>query len=131
MSADNNKQLVRDFFDAFSRGDFETAFARVSDSASWWVPGTLPFSGTKTKEQYLQVVGAIARGFPQGLRLSVTGLTAEGDKVAAEVESLGQHVNGKTYNNHYHFLFTIQGGVVQRVKEYMDTLHLYQLITPA
>ncbi len=130
MNIETNKQLIRDFFEAFSRGDFGSAFAHVSDSASWWVPGTLPFSGTKTKEQYLQVVNAIARGFPGGLRLTVTGLTAEGDKVAAEVESLGAHVNGKTYNNRYHFLFTVRDGTVQEVKEYMDTLHLHQLITP-
>jgi hypothetical protein len=37
----------------------DPAFALVSDDVSWWVPGDLPFSGTKTKEQYMQVVGSI------------------------------------------------------------------------
>lgn len=128
MQTESNKQLVRSFFEAFSRGDIATAFALVNESANWWVPGTLPFSGVKTKAQYMQVVSAIGRGFPAGLSLTVTGLTAEGDKVAAEVESLGKHINGRVYNNKYHFLFVVKDGKLQDIKEYMDTLHLHDLI---
>ncbi len=129
MIEDNNKRAVTQFFEAFSRGAISEAFALVSDSAAWWVPGTLPFSGTKTKAQYLQVVGAIQTGFPSGLSLKVTGMTAEGDRVAAEVESLGTHTNGKIYNNKYHFLILLKDGKFVQVKEYMDTLHLYDLIS--
>jgi hypothetical protein len=34
----------------------------MSDDVKWWVPGDLPFSGTKTKAEYLQIVGSIQRG---------------------------------------------------------------------
>lgn len=129
--SDNNKAVVTRFFDALSRNAIDEAFALVSDSVSWWVPGTLPFSGTKTKAQYLQVVGAIQRGFPAGLALKVSSHLAEGDRVAAEVESLGHHVNGKTYNNKYHFLIRLENGRFVEVKEYMDTQHLHDLISPA
>lgn len=125
-----NKELVTRFFKLFSAGDIDTAFALVADDVSWWVPGDLPFSGTKTKQEYLQVVGGIQQGFPDGLQLKVTSLMSEGSKVAAEVESYGVHANGKTYTNKYHFLITIVGGKLVSVKEYMDTLHLYQLIQP-
>ncbi len=57
-------------------------------------------------------------------------MIAEGNQVAVEVESYGEHANGKTYNNKYHFLITIESGKITEVKEYMDTLHLYQLIQP-
>ncbi len=129
MSESKNKIVVTHFFEALSRNAVDEAFALVSDSASWWVPGTLPFSGTKTKAQYLQVVGAIQKGFPTGLNLKVTGLLAEDDSVAAEVESLGQHINGRTYNNKYHFLIRLKNEQFVEVKEYMDTLHLYDLIS--
>lgn len=129
MTEDSNKRVVTRFFEAFSRGAIDEAFALVSDSATWWVPGTLPFSGTKTKAQYLQVVGAIRTGFPSGLSLKVVGLTAEGDRVATEVESLGTHANGKTYNNKYHFLIRLTDEKFVQVKEYMDTLHLSELIS--
>ena len=125
-----NKDVVTSFFKDFSAGNIDNAFALVSDDASWWVPGDLPFSGTKTKAEYLQVVGAIKAGFPNGLELKVTSMLAEGNKVAVEVASYGEHVNGKTYTNKYHFLITIEDGKLVNVKEYMDTLHLYQLIQP-
>jgi ketosteroid isomerase-like protein len=94
------------------------------------VPGTPPFSGTKTKAQYLQVVSAIRIGFPTGLSLKVVGPTAEGDRVAAEVESLGTHTSGRIYKNKYHFLIVLKDGKFVQVKEYMDTLHLYDLMFP-
>jgi hypothetical protein len=126
---DSNKQLVERFFAALNRGAIPEAFALVADDASWWVPGTLPFSGTKTKPEYLGVAGLIQRGFPGGLAFTLRGLTAEGERVAAEVESLGEHTSGKTYNNRYHFLFVIRGGRIAAVSEYMDTLHLKELIS--
>ena len=130
MTTQDNKNLVTEFFDQFSKGNIDDAFAKVSDTATWWVPGDLPFSGTKSKAEYLQVVGSIQQGFPNGLQLNATAMIAEGDQVAVEVESSGDHVNGKTYNNKYHFLITIENGQISFVKEYMDTLHLHQLIQP-
>ena len=125
-----NKEVVSDFFELFSAGEMAAAFALVSDDVRWWVPGDLPFSGTKTKAEYLLVVGNIQRGFPNGLQLRAVSMIAEGDKVAAEVESDGLHANGRSYANKYHFLITIQDGLMIEVREYMDTLHLFQLIQP-
>ncbi len=50
-------------------------------------------------------------------------VTAEENRVAVTAESKGKHSNGKEYNNHYHFLFTIENGKVIKVKEYLDTEH--------
>jgi len=126
----SGKALIQGFFDTLNTGDYDKAFSVVDDAVVWWVPGTLPFSGEKTKAQYMGIVRQIQNGFPNGFALNVKTMIAEGAKVAAEVESKGVHANGKTYNNKYHFLFEVQGGKITRVKEYMDTLHLYHLITP-
>ena len=50
-------------------------------------------------------------------------MTAEGDRVAVEAETYGEHVSGKTYNNFFHFLLVIRDGKIQEWKEYMDTKH--------
>ena len=125
-----NKEIVSDFFERFSEGETDAAFEMVSDDVRWWVPGDLPFSGTKTKAEYLQVVAAIQTGFPGGLQLNPTSMIAEGNKVAVEVASYGDHVSGKTYTNAYHFLITVEDHKLVDVKEYMDTLHLYLLLAP-
>ena len=125
----DNKTIVSTFFEHFSNAQIKEAFSLVSDEVKWWVPGNLPFSGTKSKSEYMQVVSSIQTGFPDGLKLIVRSMIAEGNQVAAEVESDGKHANGKYYNNKYHFLITIEAGRMTEVKEYMDTLHLYQLIS--
>ncbi len=130
VATTQNKEVVSEFFERFSNGRIDDAFALVGDDASWWEPGDLPFSGTKTKAEYLQIVGNIQRGFPSGLQLKATSMIAEGNKVAVEVESYGEHANGKRYTNKYHFLITIEAGKIIEVKEYMDTLHLFQLLQP-
>ena len=124
-----NTRIVEQFFANMTQGNVDEAFAVVSADVKWWVPGTLPFSGTKSKEQYLAIVGRIQAGFPRGVSFTIRGTTQESDRVAVEVESLGVHVNGKTYNNRYHFLFTIRDGKIVEAKEYMDTLHLKDLIS--
>ena len=129
MSIASNKQIVSDFFKHLNAGNVAAAFEKVADEVKWWVPGALPFSGTKNKAGYMGIVNKIQTGFPAGLKFAVNTLVAEGDHVAAEVESLGQHLSGKTYNNKYHFLFTLLEGKVIAVKEYMDTQHLKDLIS--
>ena len=130
VSMESNKEIVDSFFKRVTAGEIEKAFELVDDNVSWWVPGDLPFSGTKSKSEYLVVVNQITKGFPTGFELKATAMIGEGNKVAAEVVSNGTHVNGKKYNNHYHFLIQVKDGKMINVKEYMDTLHLYQLITP-
>lgn len=128
MHAEANKALVTRFFKDFSDGNIDAAFALVREDVVWWVPGTLPFSGTKTKPEYLRVVSAIKAGFPRGLKLIPGEMTAEANRVAVEVESYGEHANGKTYRNKYHFLIYVEDGRFVNVKEYMDTQHLEELI---
>jgi ketosteroid isomerase-like protein len=48
-------------------------------------------------------------------------MVGEGDKVAVEATSEGKHISGRTYTNQYHFLFEFRDGKLLRLKEYMDT----------
>lgn len=122
------RKVVSSFFENVSAGKIDQAFALVADDVTWWVPEELPFSGTKNKREYMAIVNRIQSGFPTGFQLEVKDMTVEGDKVAAEVESHGTHVNGKTYNNKYHFLILVKDGKFKSVKEYMNTLHLAKLM---
>ena len=58
------------------------------------------------------------RGNFGGLSLQEDG---EGDAVAVEARSRGMHVSGREYSNEYHFLFRFRDGLIVRLKEYMDT----------
>ena len=94
---------------------------------TWWIggkPADLPQAGPKSKDGISAVLRGIGAKIPGGIDMRIRGMIGEGDKVAAEVEAVGEIVNGRTYNNEYHFLFTIRDGRISSVKEYHDTLHL-------
>ena len=48
-------------------------------------------------------------------------MVAEGDAVAMETESYGEHVSEKAYNNFYHMLVKIRDGRITLLKKYLDT----------
>jgi ketosteroid isomerase-like protein len=123
MSAEENKKIVLGLFENMSSGNGAAVMNALADSATWWVAGNFPLSGTKTKAQFGELVGNLGSNIDGALRLTPSGVTAEGDRVAVEAESHAKMKNGKTYQNKYHFLFVVRDGKIQQVKEYLDTMH--------
>jgi hypothetical protein len=123
MSAEDNKKIVAKFFEDMNTGNGAGVLGALADSATWWVAGSFPMSGTKTKAQFAELLGSLGKNVEGALRLTPTGVTAEGDRVAVEAESYGKMKNGKTYQNQYHFLMVVRDGKIQQVKEYLDTMH--------
>lgn len=120
-SAEANKQRVLEFFDAMNAADAERIVAAYHPEGTCWTSGNTLISGTMTREQIAAGAGAVLNVFPEGLAFTVKEMTAEGDRVAVEAESDGMHVSGKRYHNKYHFLFEFRDGQLLRLKEYMDT----------
>ena len=120
---EDNKAIAHEFFDALNKADRHALDHLYADDFVLWSPGGLPFSGNHTKAEALQFTDAILSLFPQGLRFTITGMTAEGERVAVEAESRGRHLSGKDYCNQYHFLLVIHDGRIVQLKEYMDTAH--------
>ncbi|HJU11629.1 MAG TPA: nuclear transport factor 2 family protein [Candidatus Binataceae bacterium] len=123
MSVEDNKKIVARFFEDLSTGNAAGVLGALGDSATWWVAGNFPLSGTKTKAQFVELIGSLGQNIDGGLRVTPTGVTAEGDRAAVEAESYAKMKNGKIYQNKYHFLLTIRDGKIQQVKEYLDTMH--------
>ncbi len=118
---EDNKQLVRLFFEAMSSGDVAFMVDAYDDAGTVQTMGNTLISGTYDKEQIRGFADGIYEAFPRGLSFTVLGITAEGERVAVEAESNGMHASGKNYNNFYHFLFTIRDGKILSLKEYLDT----------
>ena len=119
-----NKQLVLKFWEAFSESRFDDALEMVADDGTWWVAGSGAVAGDYTKEEFGDLIRGIGENAPNGIRVTGSVLTAEGDRVAMEAESYGELADGKVYNNLYHILHTIRDGKLVNVKEYMGTQHV-------
>ncbi len=128
MTIEQNKALVSEFFACFSANDVAGALNTLTSDLSWWISGKpehLPAAGAHNKEQITSLFQRMSDQLVNGLKMTVKGLTAEGDKVAVEVESYGELRNGRIYNNQYHMLMTIRDGKICEVKEYLDTQHVF------
>jgi len=129
MSAATNKELVTNFWNAFSKGDIKTAFASLSDEVSWLIPGNLPnLSGLrKGKAEILNFARGAAQMFPGGLKSELRRVYCDGDTVLIEMTNRGKLFNGRDYENEYCFVFEIEAGKIRRVREYVDTQKVKEL----
>ena len=126
MSAEENKKIILEWCDNFSKGEVDAVQAAFADDATWWLPGSLPVSGTYVgkKEIFEEFFGqALALFQPDTISIEVKGAIAEGDAVAVEWMAHGTSAKGKAYDNHYHVLFELHDGKIKAVREYVDTLY--------
>jgi ketosteroid isomerase-like protein len=125
MSSEENRKTALKMMadmEAFRLDD-----AILTDDVSWWVPGR----GAISKRMFQEMAAGFQPMLAGKFTLTVHGVTADGDRVAIEAESLAPLANGKTYNNTYHFLFLFRDGKICQVKEYNDSLHAAQIFGPA
>lgn len=128
MHIEENKKRVREFFAALSRGDLQTVLDAYADDGVCWTAGSLPISGTRTKSELAPFMEGVIGAFPDGIRFTITGLVAEGERVAVEATSDGSHASGHDYHNEYHFLFRFREGKIVEFKEYLDTKLAWEVL---
>jgi hypothetical protein len=127
MNPTDNRSAATEFFNRFSANDIAGALALLTEDATWWIPGrpgAHPFVGVLTKERVSKLFHLMTGQTTDGLRMTIKGVVSEGDKVALEIESYAQLVNGRIYNQHYHTLMEFRDGRICAVREYLDTQHV-------
>lgn len=130
MRLEENKQVVREFCNAIGSQDYEKIANLFSKNVRVWAAGDCFFSGEWNYDEFFE---ACERLFPvfekHGFKFVVKDMTAEGNRVAAELESRAIHNDGTPYENSYHFLFVIDDdGKIVEYKEYMDTKYAAEII---
>lgn len=123
-----NVSRAKAFLDAMSKSDVDSVKAMVSDDFEYWVAGNTSLSGTSDLATLVAAMPGFGEVFPQGLRIDVTGATAQFQRVALEAVSHGIVADGRTYANSYHFLFEFDdAGEIVKLREYMDTAHVVEI----
>src|SRR4051812_46408396 len=121
-----NRETIERYVDALQQGGEIAGF--FAEDASWTLAGRLPLSGTyKGRDAILNDFFGQVRTLyePGSVRLTVTSLTAEGDRVALEWTSRARTASGEPYENQCAALFTLADGRIAAVREYMDTDYAY------
>lgn len=127
-TAQQNKVLVEQFFEALNRGDTRALVDAYAEDGYVQTMGHTLISGRHDKPKIAAACHAIFDNFPTGLCFDIHGMIAEGDRVAVEASSDGLHASGRRYQNEYHFLFIFRDGKVVALKEYMDTERVTEVL---
>jgi uncharacterized protein len=122
MSTAENKKMIRDAFDAWSRGDGRGFFKLVADDVRWTVIGSTPISRTYTsKSDFRNALRAMSEHLAGELKVVVRDVIAEGDKVAVQFESHATGKNGTAYDQTYCWILRMADGRAREVIAYLDT----------
>ena len=131
MGVAENKKVVLGFVEALSSGNIEAAKAALADDATWWIPGSLPVSGThRGKKAIFEDFLGQAQAFfqPNSVAIQVRNAIGEGDMVAVEWIARGKSAKGRTYENYYHLMFELKNSKIQAIREYVDTLYAKEVL---
>lgn len=124
---DANKQIALRFLALAFEMKMDEAMSLLCDDATWWVigdPERVKVAGDKDAARTRRMMSNMHRVLPYGMQQRVLGLTAEGDRVAVELEAEGKWHDGRTYRNRYHFLIQLRDEKVSSIREYMDPMQI-------
>jgi ketosteroid isomerase-like protein len=123
MGVTENKQIVRSFYEAANRGDFETCFGLLSDDIVWRSMGSMKFSGEyRGKAELMEkLIGPLFGQLKRGILSSVEGLFGEDDHVIALTSGSAETIDGRPYNNRYCHVIRLRDDKFVEVTEYLDT----------
>lgn len=125
MSTEDNKEIARKILDDLASPGGRARFELLHENAVWTVMAdrdSFPPARTMSKPEFIAHIEAFL-GVASDMKLDITGITAEGRRVAVEAASTCRLPNGRILNQHYHFLFEMEYGRVIKAREYLDTAH--------
>ncbi|HET8675052.1 MAG TPA: nuclear transport factor 2 family protein [Blastocatellia bacterium] len=123
MSASENKKLLQHIYSELSKGNSSPFLEGLSDDVSWTIMGMTRWSKTYEGKQAIltELLGPLFAQFADQYTATAHRFIAEDDLVVVEVSGRVTTKSGKPYNNSYCYIFRLDGGKIQEVKEYLDT----------
>lgn len=115
MTVQTSHQIARTFFDALSNGHLPQDL--LTDDMTAWTTSAGVHWPKDRYESGIKMFGII---FPDGLKYEVDTLTAEGDRVIAEVQAKGILSNGQAFHNIYVFILRLRDGKIAAVAEHFN-----------
>jgi ketosteroid isomerase-like protein len=119
-----NRQLARDFVTALSNSELPDELL-TPDMTVW-----TPTGGTSGKATYQRGIKVLRKVYTNGVHYTVDSLTAEEDRVVAEVHSDGVLISGEAIQNRFVYIFRIRDGRIATVMEHFDPRQVIEKIAP-
>lgn len=125
MDAITLHNIARDFLSALPSGQLPDAI--LAPELTVW---TVSSGASVDRARFEGAVALLAKISDSSIVYRITSLTAEDDRVIAEVESSGVLINGVAIDNHHVFIFTVKAGRITSMREYMNPVVVREKIVP-
>ena len=125
MTQSNHHQLAREFFAALTNGEVPDSL--LMPDMTMWSTSSPTWS---TKARFQAGIKLLASVFNGGLHYTVDSITAEEDRIAAEVQARGTLINGETYQMRYVFMLRVHDGRIASVAEHNDPVPVRERLGP-
>src|SRR4030088_1938058 len=127
--AQTNREIVQNAWRAFADHDAARISAFFTEDVEWMAPAGNATAAALDVPSHMvgrkAIAHFIAHDFPRLFARDVTvnfhGVYVEGDRVIVEETMSATLASGNAYVNDYCLVFELQGGLIHRVREYMDT----------
>lgn len=130
MSIEENKQVVREYFECLDDLDVERLEGLFADDFIWIVPvrakSLAYLNYPRNKEQSVERIRTIFSGMTQKPTFEIISMTAEEDRVHVESAAVTYWDNGKEMDNQYHHAFVLRDGKLIKCTEYCDFLSVLE-----
>jgi len=123
MTAQDNKQQMRQVFAELERGNPRPFVDSFADDVRWTVMGTTPWSRTYDGKAAVlsDLLGPLRERLAHSVRVTPTRILADEDCVVVEARGEATTKGGQPYNNTYCWIFRLRDGKVREITEHLDT----------
>ncbi len=122
------KELALTWFKALVSGDVETVGELVAPDFRYFLIGNMPASGWWDLQGFIESAQMFAGVLAGPITMRIGDVTAEDDRVWIEAESQAALAGGGTYANTYVIALKVHDGKIAEMKEFSDTLHVFEAI---
>jgi uncharacterized protein len=122
-------ESVREIFKGLENGDGAAFFEHVADNVDWVVEGTHPLAGHYlSKKAFIEgTFTKLAKVLPQGAQLHTENVIVQDNQAVVELHSLATAKNGMRFDNRYCWVVYFKGGMIARVRAYLDSAMVARL----
>ena len=122
-------ESVREIFKGLENGDGAAFFEHVADNVDWVVEGTHPLAGHYlSKKAFIEgTFTKLAKVLPQGAQLHTENVIVQDNQAVVELHSLATAKNGMRFDNRYCWVVFFKGGMIARVRAYLDSAMVARL----
>jgi uncharacterized protein len=122
-------ESVREIFKGLENGDGAAFFEHVADNVDWVVEGTHPLAGHYlSKKAFIEgTFTKLGKVLPQGAQLHTENVIVQDNQAVVELHSLATAKNGMRFDNRYCWVVYFEGGMIARVRAYLDSAMVARL----